>query len=356
MLSSEKVKFIVVKYTVMRKVSALLVSATILLGFGLFVSSCDDDQPPVKPKLSFATATLSAKESDANLLIEVVIDKPASEDITIEYSLAGTALDEVTAAGTAPADYEVISDYGEVEIKKGETKGIIELDLFSDADLEDDENIEISIEDVDSEEIEITRDDEINITVKQEDGLFVALQWGIGAGESYPDVDMDLFLWAENTSSVLGLTNYRGISGSNFSTWIGGDNPEFFFMPTAVFEDGSFGLSCTYYAGTITPMNFVVTFIEVVNGVDATTATRNGTYTLANINKWDEEDAPEPLLVVKFKKAGTDYTDFEEITVPVASSRMGSPSIDLKNLPSKQIPTFEMSEKMNSVLNRFKSK
>jgi hypothetical protein len=336
----------------MRKVSALLVSATILLGFGLFVSSCDDDEPPVPPKLSFAVSTLTAKESDANLIIEVVLDKPASEDITIEYSLDGSALDVVTAAGAAPADYEVIGDYGEVEIEKGETTGTIELDLFSDSDLEDDETIEISIEDVDSEEIEITRDDEITITVQQEDGLFVALQWGIGTGENYPDVDMDLFLWAENASSVLGLTNYRGISGSNYSTWIGGDNPEFFFIPTAAFEDGSYGLSCTYYAGTITPMNFVVTFIEVVNGADGTTTTRNGTYTLANINKWDEEAAPDPLLVLKFKKAGTDYTDFEQITVPVASSRFGN-TIDLKNLPAKKTPTFDVSEKIKSVIKRF---
>ena len=134
---------------------------------------------------------------------------------------------------TSPADYSVVGEFGELDILKGETTGTIELDLLSDTDLEDDETIEISIEEVSSDGIEITRDDEITITLKQEDGLFVALLWGVGAGESYPDVDMDLFLWVENTSSVLGLTNYRGLNGSNYSNWIGGNNPEYFFLPTS---------------------------------------------------------------------------------------------------------------------------
>ena len=67
----------------------------------------------------------------------------------------------LAAGTTAPADYEVISDYLELEIPKGETIGIIELDLYSDSDFEDDETIELSIEEVDSEAIEITREDEM---------------------------------------------------------------------------------------------------------------------------------------------------------------------------------------------------
>ena len=110
------------KHTVMRKYSVLLLSALTLGSFVFVLTSCDDDEPPAKPKLSFNAPTLTAKESDANLQIQVVLDKAASEDITIEYSLAGTAKDDVTA-GNAPADYEVIGDYGEVEIEEGRDYG-----------------------------------------------------------------------------------------------------------------------------------------------------------------------------------------------------------------------------------------
>jgi hypothetical protein len=129
----------------MRKFGTLLLSSTILSAFVVFVSSCDDDEPPVPPQLSFAVTNLTAKESDENLIIEVVLDKPAAESITIDYSLGGTALDEVAAGTTADPDYEIVGDHGEVEIDKGETVGTIEINLYSDGNLESDETIEISL-------------------------------------------------------------------------------------------------------------------------------------------------------------------------------------------------------------------
>jgi len=319
----------------MRKLNVPFLSALTLGSFVLLVSSCKDDEPPAKPKLSFSAPTLTAKESDADLEIQVVLDKAASEDITIEYSLSGDATDDASATNDPP-DYEVVGEYGEVEIPKGETTGIITLNLFSDSDLEDDETIEISIEEVDSDQIEITRDDEITITVQQEDGLIVALEWGQDEGETYTDVDMDLFLWAENTSSVLVRTNYVGLSGPNYTSIRGGyTSPEFFFLPTAGVEDGALGLSATYYAGTANPMNFDITFIEIVNGDDVSTVTKSATYTLANLNEWDGDNGTDPVLIVKFKKAGTDFTDFEDIVVPGTGSRMGSSGeVTIKNKAS----------------------
>jgi hypothetical protein len=323
------------KHTVMRKCSGLFLSAFTLGSFVFVFTSCKDDEPPAKPLLSFSTAEMTVKESDANLEIQVVLDKPASEDIKITYSIAGTAKDDVSAGTTAPADYEVISDYLELEIPKGETTGIIELDLYSDSDLEDDETIELSIEDVDSEGIEITRDDEIVITVQQEDGMLVGLEWGTGDGESYTDVDLDLFLWGENASSTLVRSNYVGLSGSQYTSLRGSfQSPEFFFLPYAGVDDGMFGISATYYEGTEAPMNFHLQFIEFVNGAETTTVTKSATYTLDNINKWDEDNAIDPVLIMKFKKAGNDYLEFEDITVPVAGSRMGSSSeFTLKKQP-----------------------
>lgn len=320
---------------VMRKYSILLLSASSLLSLGFVFTSCKDDPPPAKPLLSFSASEMTAKESDENLKIQIVLDKPASEDITITYTIAGTAKDDVTAGTTAPSDYEVISDYLEVAIPKGETVGIIELDLFSDSDLEDDETIELSIKDVDSEAIEITRDDEIHVTVQQEDGMLVGLEWGTGDGEDYKDVDMDLFLWGENASSTLVRSNYVGLSGSNYTSLRGGfQSPEFFFLPYAGVDDGMFGISATYYEGTVTPMNFNLQFIKWANGAATTTVTKSASYTLDNINKWDEDNAIDPILIMKFKKTGNDYLEFEDITVPVAGSRMGSSSeFTLKKQP-----------------------
>jgi hypothetical protein len=124
------------KHTVMRKYSVLFLSAFTLGSFVFVFTSCDDDEPPAKPKLAFATSEMTVKESDANLQIQVVLDKPANEDITIEYSLSGTAKDDVSAGSTLPTDYVVVSDYLELEIPKGETTGISELELISDTDFE----------------------------------------------------------------------------------------------------------------------------------------------------------------------------------------------------------------------------
>ena len=292
------------KRTVMRKYSVLLLSALALGSFVFVLSSCDDDEPAAPPQLSFAVSELTVKESDANLQIQVVLDKPASEDITIEYSIGGTAKDDVSAGTTAPADYEVVTDYLELEIPEGETTGIIELDLYSDSDYEDDETIELAIEEVDSDAIEITRDDDIVITVQQEDGMIVGSGMGnVGDGENYTDVDMDLFLWGENASATLVRSNYVGLAGNQYTSLRGSfQSPEFFFLPYAGVDDGMFGISATYYEGTADPMNFNMVFIEYVNGVEAAPVTKPGTYTLANINKWDEDDAIDPILIMKFKK------------------------------------------------------
>ena len=336
------------KRTVMRKYSALPLSALALGSFVFVLSSCDDDEPAAPPQLSFAVSELTVKESDANLQIQVVLDKAASEDITIEYSISGTAKDDVSAGTTAPADYEVVTDYLELEIPEGETTGIIELDLYSDSDFEDDETIELAIEDVDSEAIEITRDDDIVITVQQEDGLIVFLEWGTGDGENYTDVDLDLFLWGENNAATLVRSNYVGLAGSNYTSLRGSYvPPEFFFLPYAGVDDGMFGISATYYEGTADPMNFDITFVEIVNGAEAASVTKSATYTLANINKWDEDAAIDPILIMKFKKTGNDYLDFEDITVPGAGSRFGTSSeFTLKKQPSN----FVMPERLKQIL------
>ena len=303
----------------MRKYSILFVAGVVLFFFSAMLSSCKKNhEDPIKPKLSFSEATRTVKESDGDIEITMTLDQPAPEAIAIAYELSGTAKDKVSAGTTSAYDYEITSGYLETKIKKGETSGKILISLFSDFDIEDDELIEISIKSTDSDNIEITRDDEIKITVEQEDGLGITLAWSVGAGENYTDVDMDLLLWAEDDNHTLGLTNVISANGAPSPRY------EFIFLPTAPIDDGSYGLSCNYYAGTPDPMNFVLSYQKLTNGVVGAAVERPASYHLANINKWDKAppDGSDPILVATFTKSGTDYTNFSEITVPAAGSRI----------------------------------
>ncbi len=303
----------------MKKNILLLLSLCTISALSVVLFSCGDDDPPAKGQLSFATATTTVVESDGTVEVEITLNKAASEDFTIEYTLDGSAIEKSTVSANAAYDYEDLNE-GEIEIKKGEKSAIIEFTLYSDGAIEDPETIEISIADVDSEKIEITRDDEFEITITQEDGILIGLEWGVGEGENYTDVDMDMILWAEDESSNLALTN---IAAARLSV----NSPEALFLPSAFLQDGNYGLSCIYYAGTPNPMNFKVTFIEIVNDAEASTTVRTGAYGPVNINNtWDAEDGQgaEPLLAITFKKSGGDYHDFSFITVHANGSRQGS--------------------------------
>ncbi len=303
----------------MRPTRALLVIAIVTLSaFSLFLSSCKDDVPPAKPKLSFSQSSRTVNESDGEIEVKLKLDKGAFEDVKITWELSGTAVDKVSAGTTKPYDYEITSDYLSTKIVKGDSVGIIKIKLVSDLEIEDDEVIDISIKDVDSDKVEITRNDDIKITVKQEDGMAVVLQWGIGTGEKYLDVDMDLFLMGKNSSGDFGITS---IASAN----PGYTSPEYFFLPVTPITDGTYGLACNYYEGTVEPMNFVVSFYKLVGGVEKAPIVKKGTYTLANVNPWDTSKI-DPSLVLTFDKSGTDFTNFSEITIPAKGSRIRSNS------------------------------
>lgn len=160
----------------MKNIAALILSIALLVAAGFGLSSCKDDDPPVRPKLSFAETSITVNEDDGNLEVELVLDKPHSKDLRIEFSLGGTASDQ-DKVGTAGADYEVVGDHDVVEIPAGETSGIIELEIYPDAEFEGDETIEISILDTNTDEIEVTADDEVEITITNDDAqLTVSFQ------------------------------------------------------------------------------------------------------------------------------------------------------------------------------------
>lgn len=302
----------------MRKIPGIIISVG-LIGVLLSTTSCKDD-PPIKPKLSFSESTVAYNEADDVIEISVSLDRPALEDFTINYTVSGTAQDEETASNnTDDPDYKILddlSDYGEIDVKKGETTGVVQIQLYSDFTFEDAETIILKIQDTDSELIEITRDDDIEITVDQEDGLIIVLDWAENA------VDLDLLVrYGTSTSNWSGV-----ITGSLFK------HPEIAFIPNSM-DDGAFGLSYTYYEGTVDPLNFTVDFIDYINGAvepEANWTSFGAAYTQANVNAWDNVSSTQ--VVQTFTKAGSNWSNFSAITVPASGSRVG-----IQSIPSEPI-------------------
>lgn len=434
----------------MKNIASLSLSLALLAATGFGISSCKDDEPPAKPKLSFAESERTVAENAGVIEIEVVLDKAHSKDLTIEYELGGTASDQ-DVVGTADADYEVVGDHGVVVIEAGETTGVIELEIYSDAAFEPDETIEISILDTNTDEIEMTAEDdmvititnddaqlvatittadmtvnesdgadgyinvtvqldnaptsdvtvgyvlegtaidstfaatfepdpiprqyydyyingksgelvipagatsgtieiqvysdfifegdetieitlnetnavqlgadsEVTITLQQQDGKVIALFWD----DAHTDVDMDMFLWFGAT-----VDNLSGVAAFsiNASTT---RRQESLIIPTVISDqitETAFGLSLIYYEGTADPMNFEVHFIDYAAGVlepEADREIHGASYTLANINAWDTQGAPDPIVVQTFRIVNGEFVDISAIAVPASGSRMRS--------------------------------
>jgi hypothetical protein len=150
----------------MQKFTLLIGSLCALAVVGIGLSSCKDDEPFVKPNLSVNTEALTVGEGAGTVEVEIVLDRAAPSDITIEYELAGTAL--------SPADYSIVGTEGEVDIAQGQTSAVIKMTLVNDATYEGNETIEISLEDVSSTDIAITNDDEAVVTITDDDPQLTA--------------------------------------------------------------------------------------------------------------------------------------------------------------------------------------
>ena len=328
---------------IMRKYSILFVTGVVLSLLSAMLSSCKKNhETPVKPKLSFSETTKTVKESDGTIDITMTLDQPAPEAIDVTWELSGTATDKVAAGTTGNADYAITSSYLDTKIKKGETSGTITIDLYSDFSLEDDEIIEIDIKDVDSDNIEITRDDIIKITLQQEDGLLVGLQWPDPTATLTADMDI-IVRYGANTSTWDGI-----LTGSANPGFTG---PEYVFLPN-VLTYAAYGISYTYYDGTLDPLNFTAVFAHFADGAFEATAqqqTFDATYTAANKNKWTD---PNTTLVVQtFEKVSGAFTIPSAITVPASGSRLGASSQIISTLKKGDGP-LSNSNLIRSLFNR----
>jgi hypothetical protein len=307
----------------MQKSDSSILTVFILAVFSLAVISCKEDEPE-QYNLTFSQLTQTATESDLEIKIDIKLDKPAPEDVTINFELSGTALDDVRAETEEDyADYAVDGEYDEIVIKQGESAASIMLVPFSDDFVEDDETIIVTLTKVSNTNVILDQTIKSTTTIKQEDGLFVLLEWP-ESNTANGFVDMDLIIRIGETSA-----SYNGIlTGSAFRSF--DQEFEYSFIPKAfigtyfdlTYTNTTYGLSYTYYDGTRSNLTFTVTFIDLVNGSFEPVSSRRvdtGNYTLANLNKWS---TTVPTLIAQtFRNVGGTYQDFTAIATPTTSSR-----------------------------------
>lgn len=298
-----------------------------------------------QPKVSFVATSRNVIESDHNIEIQVQLDNAPGTDVVINYTLSGTAIDSVSFDGTtATSDYD-FPDYairsavagedatpGQLVIKAGQTKGTIRLMIYSDFILEDavsttsawdPETIVISL--TQSAGVAVGANDKTTISIKQEDGKAVGLDWD----PDYTTVDMDLKMYvltSETGGSLIAQALNASFTG-----------PEIVFIPKA-FTEITFGLSYIYYEGDVTPMNFNVQFVDFVNLVFEPQSTRDvfdGQYTLANINKWDTS-GQTPIIEQAFNIDADGNYDISDITIPDAGSRVGGRNLTIPDKFAKR--------------------
>lgn len=302
---------------------------------------------------SFPVTTMTVNEDDGTdglTQVAVQLDKVAPIDITVQYEIKidlndpqrNDAIDSLFASQYTPQpipspyyDYYIHGTKGQVVIPAGSSTGNIEIQIYTDFMFEDDETIEITL--TGSSAAQIGTSKTMIITLKQQNGKVIALVWD----DAHTNVDMDMFLWVGEDT-----TNLTGILASAI-TAATTPRQELIFVP-ALLMDGALGLSYTYYSGTADPMNFEVHFADFDGVAVEDVATRDifaASYTLANINPWDQESGTFPPVIAQRFVIGTGVYSYGSIKVPASASRMKkqTPPTHLRKhlrLPSERLFSF----------------
>ena len=298
-------------------------------------------------KVAFTSTTTTVNETARAIEIALTLDKAAGQDLTVDYEFnyelgddVSVALDSVKAfEDDIPAryyDFYVESNtFGKLTIPAGATTAKITLFIYSDINLEDDETIEMNLKAV-STGGQLGTNTKHTIKVEQEDGRAIGVFWNNAA---YTDVDMDLFLWFGEDVGTLEDVLFASAEGSVTNKL------ELLFIPKIISDDiadAAFGLSFVYYAGSASPMTFNVAHADFKAGAlepEAGIERFTGTYTTANINKWDDATSgKDPQIEQTFVLTAGAYGTPSAITVPSAGSRQAS----------HELPANVVKEKMSA--------
>jgi hypothetical protein len=160
--------------------------------------------------------------------------------------------------------------------------------------------------------------------------MAIFIDWPKAGVDGVADMDMIVRI-GEND----GTPEWSGIlTGSAFRGFEA--NYEFVFIPKTyvgeLFDLGYvntiYGLSYTYYDGTLDKLDFTATFIEVINGEpegEAGHETFEQSYTKANLNKWTAPTYPTIIAQTFVNNNGT-FSAISAISLPDAGSRVISAS------------------------------
>ncbi|MEO5978106.1 MAG: hypothetical protein ABIS36_26575 [Chryseolinea sp.] len=337
----------------MRKYGLQGIAGFMLLVMAVLFTACKDDEP-TKYQMSFENAAVSGKESDANIVVTINLDKPSPENITVKYSLAGTAKSNIDAqaAGTNDAQYEIDGTYGEVDITKGESSGTITIVPYSDDVYEPTAStIEITLSSVNDENVLFDAGAKATVSLNQEDGMLVGLVWAPSTADKVADMDMFVRI-AETSASPI----YDGLLTGSISS--GYDyNYESTFIPKTFtgayftglgYQNTTYGFTYTYYAGTNDSLAFYSTFIEYTNGAlepDGQEDSFDEFYKLTNKNTYTGTNYPA-TVVQTMDNNGTAFLNISPITKVAGTSRVANVAPSTVVLPSKR--KFRTSGKLSA--------
>ncbi|HYC86636.1 MAG TPA: hypothetical protein VEB86_15495 [Chryseosolibacter sp.] len=334
-----------------RRILALLFTAAI----PFLYSACDDEEPkPAVVGFEFTEEEVTESNGELNSFhplmvngatgrehsVKLLLDKPVSENSVIQFGVAGSATRNSAAQ---LGDYSI--EGSTVTIEKGQSEVIIPVTLYEDADFElnDDntafETIEITLQSVVSGSVKLGEQLTYVLKVNEDDAVWV-LEWGINDTENPGDVDMDIFFTLDNEI-----------------IWYSDAVEEFEILNIpAAFPGGAYGACYTYYSGTSDDVDFVVGIYSTagtLNGASYTIEegplTFGGHYTLANLNKYDDEvEGTDPIVVQTMTKTGINYTSISEIQEAEAGSRRAFPShIKLDKKLLSKMKSLQLKKKNN---------
>jgi hypothetical protein len=159
--------------------------------------------------------------------------------------------------------------------------------------------------------------DTYTVTIEDEDEkatprMQINLSWDSGNGTP-GDVDMDLIFWYESAPNSFTFLLLSDNVGPTF---------EALTVPVSSVQDGKFGLSYVYYSGTSDNVTVNVNFRSYKGNINDTSnrAAYTATYTLANLNKWDQTQ--QYFREQFYNKVGNNYINMTGITVPASGSRV----------------------------------
>jgi hypothetical protein len=208
----------------------ILSSLLTIVGLCLGLSSCKEDEPPAKPIVTVESETRTISEGVGTVTVEIELDKPATEDLTIEYSLSGTAVDFETVGSEALADYAIADGSGEVEIEAGSSEGLIEFTIYDDAAFEESETIIIELEDA-GEKAVIGELSLMEITISNNDdkvkASFTNTTLNVTEGDGIVEIQIPLDKAATQSSTIQytlgGNTAVDSITGTSSTPRIPAD-------------------------------------------------------------------------------------------------------------------------------------